>query len=129
MRYQMLLECPSAVQQSIEVHLYTIIHYSFLLVEMYLLTSIPAFQLKFSSVGSCTPFEGSPRCRASSGPLGHMFNNYFVMSCPVLRSFTFLSFGNKFSSKITKLACFETRNQAPTFQLCTISTEEPACRL
>ena len=24
------------------------------------------------------------------------------MSCPVLRSFTFLSFGNKFSSKITK---------------------------
>ena len=30
--------------------------------------------------------------------------NYFVMSCPVLRSFTFLSFGNKFSSKITKHA-------------------------
>ena len=31
----------------------------------------------------------------------HMFN-YFVMSCPILRSFSFLSFGNKFSLKITK---------------------------
>ena len=31
--------------------------------------------------------------------------NFIVMSCPVLMSFTFLSFGNKFSSKITKLAC------------------------
>ena len=31
--------------------------------------------------------------------------NYFVMSCPALRSFTCLRFGNKFSSKITKLAC------------------------
>ena len=39
---------------------------------------------------------------ASSGPLVHKLN-YFVMSCPVLRAFTFLSFGNKFSSKITKL--------------------------
>ena len=58
----------------------------------------------------------------------HTFN-YFVMSSPVLRSFTFLSFGNKLSSKITKLACFETRNQDPTFRPDAISTEEPACRL
>ena len=27
--------------------------------------------------------------------------NYFVISCPILRSFSFLSFGNKFSLKIT----------------------------
>ena len=33
----------------------------------------------------------------------HMFK-YFVMSCPILRSFTFLSFDNKFSLKITKHA-------------------------
>ena len=33
----------------------------------------------------------------------HTFN-YFVMSCPILRSFTFLSFSNKFSLKITKHA-------------------------
>ena len=33
----------------------------------------------------------------------HMFN-YFVMSCPILRSFSFLNFGNKFSLKITKHA-------------------------
>ena len=33
----------------------------------------------------------------------HTFN-YFVMSCPILRSFRFLSFGNKFSLKITKHA-------------------------
>ena len=31
----------------------------------------------------------------------HTFN-YFVMSCPILKSFSFLSFGNKFSLKITK---------------------------
>ena len=30
----------------------------------------------------------------------HIFN-YFVISCPILRSFSFLSFGNKFSLKIT----------------------------
>ena len=30
----------------------------------------------------------------------HTFN-YFVISCPILRSFSFLSFGNKFSLKIT----------------------------
>ena len=29
----------------------------------------------------------------------HTFN-YFVMSCPILRSFSLLSFGNKFSLKI-----------------------------
>ena len=51
--------------------------------------------------GCCRPLEGSPRRYASNGPLAHTFN-YFVMSCPVLRSFSFLSFGNKFSSKITK---------------------------
>ena len=76
--------------------------------------------------------------------------DYFVMSCPVLRSFTLLSFGNKFSSKITKLACkqalllkmahgrnigawllvfFEASNQAPIFRPRAISTEEPACSL
>ena len=33
----------------------------------------------------------------------HTFN-YFVMSCPILRSFTFSSFGNKFSSKIKRHA-------------------------
>ena len=33
----------------------------------------------------------------------HTFN-YFVMSCPILRSFIFLTFGNKFSLKITKHA-------------------------
>ena len=27
--------------------------------------------------------------------------NYFVISCPILSSFSFLSFGNKFSLKIT----------------------------
>ena len=27
--------------------------------------------------------------------------NCFVISCPILRSFSFLSFGNKFSLKIT----------------------------
>ena len=31
----------------------------------------------------------------------HTFN-YFEMSCPILKSFSFLSFGNKFSLKITK---------------------------
>ena len=31
----------------------------------------------------------------------HKFN-YFVMPCPILRSSIFLSFGNKFSLKITK---------------------------
>ena len=30
----------------------------------------------------------------------HTFN-YFVISCPILRSFSFLSLGNKFSLKIT----------------------------
>ena len=30
----------------------------------------------------------------------HTFN-YFVISCPILRSFSFLSFGNKFRLKIT----------------------------
>ena len=33
----------------------------------------------------------------------HTFN-YFVISCPILMSFSFLSFGNKFSLKITKPA-------------------------
>ena len=33
----------------------------------------------------------------------HIFN-YFVISCPILRSFSFLGFGNKFSLKITKHA-------------------------
>ena len=33
----------------------------------------------------------------------HTFN-YFVMSCPILRSFSLLSFGNKFSLEITKHA-------------------------
>ena len=37
------------------------------------------------------------------GSLVHTFN-YFVMSCPILRSFIFLTFGNKFSLKITKHA-------------------------
>ena len=39
-------------------------------------------------------------------PFGSHFHmlNYFVISCPVLRYFTFSSFGNKFSSKITKHA-------------------------
>ena len=32
----------------------------------------------------------------------HTFN-YFVISCPLLRSFSFLSFGNKFSLKITNM--------------------------
>ena len=55
-----------------------------------------------SSGGSCRSFEGSPRRRASRGPLAHTFN-YFVMPCPILRSFSFfLSFGNKFSLMITK---------------------------
>ena len=31
----------------------------------------------------------------------HTFS-YFVMPCPILRSFSFLSFDNKFSLKITK---------------------------
>ena len=31
----------------------------------------------------------------------HTFND-FVMSCPILRSFSFLSFGNKFSFKDKK---------------------------
>ena len=30
--------------------------------------------------GSLIPFEGSPRLRASRGPLAHTFD-YFVMSC------------------------------------------------
>ena len=51
--------------------------------------------------GCCRPLEGSPRRYASNRPLAHTFN-YFVMSCPVLRSFSFLRFGNKLSSKITK---------------------------
>ena len=46
---------------------------------------------------------GSCRRRVRSGPLAHTLN-YFVMSCPVFRYFTSLSFGNKFSLKITKLA-------------------------
>ena len=62
-----------------------------------------AFQLIFSSGASLRPFEGSPTCRASRGPLAHTFN-YFVMPCPILRSFSFLSFRNKFSLKITKHA-------------------------
>ena len=62
-----------------------------------------AFQLIFSSGASLRPFEGSPTCRASRGPLAHTFN-YFVMSCPILRSFSLLSFRNKFSLKITKHA-------------------------
>ena len=33
--------------------------------------------------------------------------NYFLMSCPISRSFSFLSFGNKFSLKITKHAVEE----------------------
>ena len=33
----------------------------------------------------------------------HTFT-YFVMSYPILRSFSFLSFGNRFSLKITKHA-------------------------
>ena len=32
----------------------------------------------------------------------HTFN-YFVISCPILRSCSFLSFGNKFSLKINTL--------------------------
>ena len=51
------------------------------------------FQLIFSSGASLSPFEG----------LAHTFN-YFVMSCPILRSFSFLNFGNKFSLKITEHA-------------------------
>ena len=31
----------------------------------------------------------------------HTSFNCFVISCPILRSFSFLSFGNKFSLKIT----------------------------
>ena len=62
-----------------------------------------ALQLIFSSGVSLRPFEGSPTCRASRGPLAHTFN-YFVMSCPILRSFSLLSFRNKFSLKITKHA-------------------------
>ena len=61
------------------------------------------FQLILSSGGSLRPFEGSPTCRTSRGPLAHTFN-YFVMSCPILRSFSLLSFCNKFSLKITKHA-------------------------
>ena len=36
-------------------------------------------------------------------PFGsHVYTfNYFLISCPILRSFSFLSFGNKFSLKIT----------------------------
>ena len=36
-------------------------------------------------------------------PFGSHFHtfNYFVISCPILRYFSFLSFGNKFSLKIT----------------------------
>ena len=30
--------------------------------------------------------------------------NYFEMSCPIVRSFSFLSFGNKFGLKISKHA-------------------------
>ena len=39
-------------------------------------------------------------------PFGSHVNafNYFVLSCSILRSFSFLSFGNKFSFKITKHA-------------------------
>ena len=39
-------------------------------------------------------------------PFGsHVHNfNYFVISCPILTSFSFLSCGNKFSLKITKHA-------------------------
>ena len=62
-----------------------------------------SFQLIFSSGASLRLFEGSPTCRASRGPLAHTFN-YFVMSCPILRSFSLLSFRNKFSLKITKHA-------------------------
>ena len=35
------------------------------------------------------------------GSLVHTFD-YFVMSCPILKSFSFLSFGNQLSLKITK---------------------------
>ena len=40
--------------------------------------------------GSLRPFEGSPRRRTSRGPLvlDHTFN-YFVTSCPILKSFSF----------------------------------------
>ena len=45
-------------------------------------------------------------------PFGSHFHtlNYFVMSCPVLRSLTFLSFGNKFSSKRQNLLFSETHS-------------------
>ena len=59
--------------------------------------------LHWVACGTLRPFEGSPTCRASRGPLAHTFN-YFVMSCPILRSFSLLSFRNKFSLKITKHA-------------------------
>ena len=36
--------------------------------------------------------------------LGSHVQPYFVKPCPVLRSFTFLSFGNEFSLKMTKHA-------------------------
>ena len=56
---------------------------------------------------SLRPFEGTPRRRDSRGPLTHTFN-YFVMSCrPILRSFSFLCFGNKLISRITKHALYE----------------------
>ena len=40
------------------------------------------------------------RQQRSFGSHVHTFN-YFVISCPILRSFSFLSFGKKFSLKIT----------------------------
>ena len=40
------------------------------------------------------------RQQRSFGSHFHTFN-YFVISCPILRIFSFLSFGNKFSLKIT----------------------------
>ena len=58
-----------------------------------------ACQFIFSTGGSLRPFEGSPRRCSSRGPLAHTFTrliqlNDFVVSCAILKSFSFLSFGN-----------------------------------
>ena len=65
--------------------------------------SIPVNFFKGGGGGSLRPFEGSPRRRTSRGPLAldHTLN-YFVTSCPILRSFSFLSSSNKFTSEKTK---------------------------
>ena len=60
---------------------------------------------------SCRPFDGSPRRRASSGPLAHTFTRLHVeLFYNVLSRFEVFYFFklNKFSSKITKLACKQT---------------------